>query len=209
MLCRATQDGWVRVNNSEKTVAHWRRKWQPTPVFLPGECHVCLPGCFSWIWLFVTTWTVVHQAPLFMGFSRQEYWSGLPCPPLGDFPNPWIESVSPVAPDWRRMLYSWAIMVAPKNPIDSMKRQNDMTVEDETSSGQKLSRRCYWGRVEGNYYNLGDISDKEPTCQCGRHKRLRFSPWVWKIPWRRTWQPTLVFLPGNSHWQRNLVSYSP
>ena len=36
-------------------------------------------------------WTVAHQAPLSMGFSRQEYWSGLPCPPLGDLPNPEIE----------------------------------------------------------------------------------------------------------------------
>ena len=37
--------------------------------------------------LFVTPWTVAHQAPLSMGFSRQEYWSGLPCPPLGIFPT--------------------------------------------------------------------------------------------------------------------------
>ena len=36
----------------------------------------------------VTLWTVTHQAPLSMGFSRQEYWSGLPCPPPGDIPNP-------------------------------------------------------------------------------------------------------------------------
>ena len=36
-----------------------------------------------------------------------------------------------------------------------------------------------------------------------------FSPWVGKIPWRRKWQPTLVFLPGKSHGQRNLVGYSP
>ena len=40
---------------------------------------------------FVTPWTVGHQAPLSMGFSRQEYWSGLPCPPPGDLPNPGIE----------------------------------------------------------------------------------------------------------------------
>ena len=36
-------------------------------------------------------WTVAHQAPLSMGFSRQEYWGGLPCPPPGDLPNPGIE----------------------------------------------------------------------------------------------------------------------
>ena len=50
---------------------------------------------------------------------------------------------------------------------------------------------------------------KEPACQCGRHKRLRFDSWVGKIPWRWKWQPTLVFLPGEWHGQRSLVGYSP
>ena len=44
--------------------------------------------------LFVTLWTVAYQAPLSMGFSRQEYWNGLPCPPPGDLPDPGIESRS-------------------------------------------------------------------------------------------------------------------
>ena len=55
----------------------------------------------------------------------------------------------------------------------------------------------------------GGISGKEPTCQCRRHKRLGFSPWVGKIPWRRAWQPTPVFLLGESHGQRSLAGYSP
>ena len=38
-----------------------------------------------------TLWTIAYQAPVSMGFSRQEYWSGLPCPPPGDLPNPGIE----------------------------------------------------------------------------------------------------------------------
>ena len=50
------------------------------------------------------------------------------------------------------------------------------------------------------------LSDKESACQCKRH---RFDPWVRKIPWRRKWQSTLVFLPGKSHGQRSLVGYSP
>ena len=45
----------------------------------------------------------------------------------------------------------------------------------------------------------GGANGKEPTCQCRRYKRLRFDPWVGKIPWRRAWQPTPVFLPGESH----------
>ena len=50
---------------------------------------------------------------------------------------------------------------------------------------------------------------KEPACQCRRHKRLGFDPWVRKIPWRRKWQPTPVFLPGKSHGQRSLEGYIP
>ena len=55
-------------------------------------------GCFSLIWLFTTLWTLAHQAPLSKGFSRQEYWSGLPCPPPGDLPNPGTEPRSLMTP---------------------------------------------------------------------------------------------------------------
>ena len=48
--------------------------------------------------LFVTPWTVAHHAPLFMGFSRQEYCSGLPFPPPGDLPNPGIKPMSLLFP---------------------------------------------------------------------------------------------------------------
>ena len=50
---------------------------------------------------------------------------------------------------------------------------------------------------------------KEPSCQCKRHKRYRFDPWVEKIPERRKWQPTLVFWPIESHGQQSLEVYSP
>ena len=53
--------------------------------------HACMWSCFSHVWLFLTPWTVSCQAPLSLGFSRQEYWSGLPCPPPGDLPDPEIE----------------------------------------------------------------------------------------------------------------------
>ena len=49
----------------------------------------------SHVQLFVTPWTVAHQACLSMEFSRQEYWSGLPCPPLEDLPDPGTELASP------------------------------------------------------------------------------------------------------------------
>ena len=64
---------------------------------------LCMWACvraksLSHFWLFVTLWTVARQVPLFTGFSRQEYWSGLPCPSPGDLPHPGIEHMSPVYP---------------------------------------------------------------------------------------------------------------
>ena len=55
---------------------------------------------------------------------------------------------------------------------------------------------------------LGSTSDKELACPCRRGKRHGLDPRVGKIPWRRPWQPTPVFLPGESHGQRNLEVYS-
>jgi len=49
---------------------------------------------------------------------------------------------------------------------------------------------------------------KGPSCQCRSCRRRGFDPWVGKIPWRRKWQPTPVFLPGKSHGQRSLAGYS-
>ena len=77
--------------------------------------------------LFVTPWTVAYQPSPSMGFSRQEYWSGVP-------------SGSGGLPRW--------------------------------------------------------FSANESACSC---RRLGFDPWVRKIPWRRKWQSTPVFLPGKSH----------
>ena len=50
---------------------------------------------------------------------------------------------------------------------------------------------------------------KNPPANAGDVKRHRFDPWVRKIPWKRAWQPTPVFFPGESHRERSLVGYSP
>ena len=68
--------------------------WLHQSTFLANCIHVCF---LSHVWPFVTPRTVAHQASLSMGFSRQEYWSGLPFPPPGDLPNPRIEPMSPAA----------------------------------------------------------------------------------------------------------------
>ena len=99
------------------------------------QINLCEVKSLSCVRLFSILWTVVYQASLSMGSSRQEYWSGLPYPSAGELPD--------------------------------------------------------------------------SACQWGRCKRLGFNPWVWKIPWKRKWKPTPVFLRGESHGQRGLVGYSP
>ena len=65
--------------------------------------------CFSHFWLFATPWTVAHQAPLSMEFSRQEYWSGLSCPPPGALPDPGIKHISLPSPEFAGGFFpTWA-----------------------------------------------------------------------------------------------------
>ena len=64
----------------------------------PPNPNVSMLSPFSCVRLFTASWTVVYQAPLSMGFSKQEYWSGLPCPPPGDLPDPGIKLASLMSP---------------------------------------------------------------------------------------------------------------
>ena len=81
------------LNSSQDLVWLGHSKLQPKKPHLLLFAHACLvdQSC-----LFETLWTVAHQAPLSMRFSRQEYWSGLPFHPPGDLPHPGIEPKSPV-----------------------------------------------------------------------------------------------------------------
>ena len=94
-----------------------------------------------------TPWTAARQAPRSMGFSRREYWSGVPLP----------------SPNTHTTVY---------------KTDN----QQEPTVGFP-----------------GGASGKDPACQCRRHKRSRFDLWAREISWRRKWQHTPVFLPGDSH----------
>ena len=82
---------------------NWWKRWRSQVRSLPWPWQAleigssaCLLSHFSRVQLFVTLRTTTHQDPLTLGFSRQEYWSGLPCPPLGHIPDPGIEPASPV-----------------------------------------------------------------------------------------------------------------
>ena len=70
---------------------HWSLFTETLVVDLHPAFKECVLNHFSRVRLFSTSWTVAHQTPLSMGFSRQEYWSGLPCPPTGDLLDPGIE----------------------------------------------------------------------------------------------------------------------
>ena len=89
------------------------------------------------------------------------------------------------------------------------------TLEKGKAYSSILSWRIPWAvpslgsqRVRHDWvtFTLGFPSSSDICLQC---KRPGFDPWVGKIPWRRKWQPTLVFLPGEFQGQRNLVGYSP
>ena len=76
---------------------------------------------------------------------------------------------------------------------------------------QKLTQHCkaIILRLSNKLPFLKWCSGKEPFCQCRRHKRQGFDPWVRKIPRRRKWQPAPVFLPGKFYGQKHLAGYSP
>ena len=85
--------------------------------------------------------------------------------------------------------------------------------------GESMDRGAWQATVHGvtksqtwlrdfQFQFSGGANDKERACKCGRYKRYGFDPWVGKIPWRRKWQPTPVFLPGESHGSQSLAGYS-
>ena len=130
---------------------------------------------------FATPWTVTYQAPLSMGFPRQENWSGLPCPPPQSiFPT---QGSNSGLLNCRQILYH-------------LSHQGRWDLKWIT-----VPWASFWAsQVELVVKNLpvkaGDIGDSGLIC-------------VRKIPWRREWLPTPVFLPGESHGQRKLVGYNP
>ena len=77
----------------------------------------CILSCFSHLQLFPTLWTVTHPTLLSMGFSSQEYWSGLPCPPPGDLSYPGIEPACLMSPALAGGLFTtsatWAAQSTP------------------------------------------------------------------------------------------------
>ena len=173
-----------------------------------------------------------HQAPPSLGFSRQEHWSGLPfpspmhesenesevaqsCRTLSD-PMDWSLPGSSIhgifqarVLEWGAIAFSWWLFHNKRYEIWKQKH-----TKNNHKSLKLKSRFCsilYTFTLETQdfiYQSViwslpGGTSRKEPTCQ---DSRCEFVTWVGKIPWRMMWQPTQVFLLGESHGQRSLAT---
>ena len=92
-----------------------------------------------------------------------------------------------------------ALFIA-ESPVSSMKGWKEWTKSNRRKSPRLYTSCPHAGRLPWW------LSGKESACQC---RRCGFDPWVRKMPWRRKWQPTPVFLPGKSQGQRSLAGYSP
>ena len=124
----------------------------------------------SCVQLFAMPWTVARQTPLSMEFSTQEYLSGLPFPSSGNLPNPGIQPVFLACPALAGRFFT---TVPPGVPHIS-------------TSGIIAPYGLPWWLRQKRI--------------CLQHGRPGFNPRVRKIPWRRAWQHTPIFLPGESPW---------
>ena len=111
-----------------------------------------------------------------------------------------INSVHIAVPEWVNPLWHlWAFTV---------QTFTNFSTNYTSSSGSPNNSTLSWPQKIHLWGFPGGDSGKESSCQCRRLKRCRLDPWVGKIPWRRTWQPTPLFLPGESNRQRSLAGYS-
>ena len=103
----------------------------------------CLLSHFSCIWLFATLWTIAWQPLLSMGFSRQDYSSGLPCPPPGDLPNPGMKPVSLMSPALAGGFFTTSTTWKLKCPIirEEAKLQSDAIFSIYWKSWNKLIKK--------------------------------------------------------------------
>ena len=185
-----------------------RKQWHPTPVLLPGKSHGwrSLVGCSPWgrEELDTTEWLHFHFSLSCTGEGNGN--------PLLENPRDggaWWAAVSGVAQSRTRL--KWLSSSSSLWSVSQALLQ--YTGHFRFCSGLKghMVRNTTLRRwINTNMYKEmgfpGGASGKEPICQC---RRCGFDPCIGKIPWRRAWQATPVFLPGESHGQRSLAGYSP
>ena len=128
------------------------KKWQACLV------HACMLSRFSRVWLFATPWTIARQAPLSMGFSRQEDWSRLPFPPPGDLPDPGIKPAS-------SMSLALADRFFTRPVIDQCKQGHKTGLEPEQQRKGKIGIRSRCTHT-GQQFNLSSSGIKSWAVRC-------------------------------------------
>ena len=111
-------------------------------------------SCLSCVWLCVTLWTIAHQPPPSMGFSRQEYWSGLLFPSPGDLPDPGIE---PGSPTLQADSLAWTIKSLPtmwETRVRSL-GQEDPLEKEMAPYSSILAWRIPWTEEAGRPQSMG------------------------------------------------------
>ena len=207
----------IRKSSSElkllRKLLPWKHRFKCISKLLEQPLFVCLCFCFFCLiftlfevefevksQLFATPWIVNRQAPLSMGFSRQEYWSGLPFSSPVDLPHPGIEPVSPEIcvdslpsePPRKPLIFTVFDVKFTKHKMYHFKvyrRQWHPTAVllPGKSHGQRSLEGCNpWGHYES------DTTERLLSLFTFMH-------------WRRKWQPTPVFSPGESQGRGSLV----
>ena len=178
--------------------------------------------------LFVTPWTAAHQASLSITnsqslFKLMSIKSVMPsnhlilCRPLlllpSIFPSIKVFSNELVLHMWSKY-WSFSFNISPSNEHPGLVSRMDwldlLAIQGILKSllqhhSSKASTPCQITLKHSKRFPGG--SDSKRICL--QHRRIRFDPWVGKIPWRRAWQPTPLFLPGEFRGQRSLKGHSP
>ena len=102
-----------------------------------NRMHACMLSCFSHVQLFGTPWTVAWHSPLSIGLSSQEYWSGLPCPPPGNLPNPRIKPILCLL-HWRTGSLP---LVPPGKPVNRTEHRSKLSISIQSVDFQQMEER--------------------------------------------------------------------
>ena len=143
-------------------------KMQQNPVGWPKMCRAVL-SCFSHVWLSATPWTVARQAPLSMGFSRQEYLSLLPCPLPGDLPNPGFEPESLTPPALAGRVFTTSTTWLTKNYVRCFLSVQRISFNNDSDS-LNFPETCYI-----NYFMA------QESCPMALREELNLETKAWQI----------------------------
>ena len=172
---------------------HWKRPWFQERLKAGGEVDdrgwdgwMASPTRWTWVWVNSGNWWWTGRPGVlqFMGLQR-------------------------VGHDWATELSTRDVTC---NMINIINTTVCMFIKLDLVPRVLIMRRTFFfsdSLIVHLYEVMGFLGGKEPVCQCRRHTRCGFNPWVRKIPWRRAWQPTPVFLPEESNRQRSLAGQSP